>query len=358
MKFLILGANGFIGSHLIARVLETTSWQVFGLDLESDRLSAVLDHPRFKFLEGDVSINHEWIEYHIKKCELCLPLVAYATPSMYITNPLGVFRLDFEENLHIIRMCARYHTRVIFPSSSEVYGMCPDQIFSEDTSKLIYGPISKQRWIYASSKQLLDRVIWAMGKHEDLQFSLIRPFNWIGVGLDNIYSPKEGSSRVVTQFLGHIFWEEPIRLVDGGRQHRSFTFIDDGIEALMRIIENKNNACDSQIFNIGNPANDFSVRELAEMMLQIASRFPELADKVKKVQLEEISASSYYGNDYEDMDHRVPDISKAKSLLGWEPKVSLREALEQIIRYYVKRDLPEIERHLRVNSRAESTGRV
>jgi nucleoside-diphosphate-sugar epimerase len=346
MKILILGANGFIGSHLTTRVLNQTDWEVFGLDLECDRLQTLLKNPRFRFLEGDISINHEWIEYHIKKCDVCLPLVAYATPAMYIKNPLEVFRLDFEENLAIIRRCAHYHKRVIFPSTSEVYGMCPDSIFNEDTSPLVYGPISKQRWIYACSKQLLDRVIWAMGKHAGLQFSLIRPFNWIGIGLDNIASPKEGSSRVVTQFLGHIFRGEAIKLVNSGKQRRAFTFIDDGIDALMKIIENDGNKCDGQIFNIGNPKNDYSIRELAEMMVDVAKGFPPLAEHARKMRLEDIPANDYYGKDYEDMNFRVPDISKARTTLSWEPKVTLRDALQQITAYYVKQTKQEMNKDL------------
>jgi nucleoside-diphosphate-sugar epimerase len=93
--------------------------------------------------------------------------------------------------------------------------MCEDAEFDPAQSNLVYGPINKPRWIYACSKQLMDRVIWGYGM-EGLRFTLFRPFNWIGPGLDSIYTPKEGSSRVVTQFLGHIVRGEPINLVDGG----------------------------------------------------------------------------------------------------------------------------------------------
>ena len=84
----------------------------------------------------------------------------------------------------------------------------------------------------------MDRVIWAYGSEQGLNYTLFRPFNWIGAGLDSLNTAKEGSSRVVTQFLGHIVRGEPIQLVDGGRQKRAFTYIDDGIDALMKIIEN------------------------------------------------------------------------------------------------------------------------
>ena len=115
--------------------------------------------------------------------------------------------------------------------------MCTDSEFDPETSHLVYGPINKPRWIYACSKQLMDRVISGYGMEQGLNYTLFRPFNWIGPGLDSIFTTKEGSSRVVTQFLGHIVRGEPIQLVDGGRQKRAFTDIDDGIAALMAIIE-------------------------------------------------------------------------------------------------------------------------
>ncbi len=228
MKVLILGVNGFIGNALTERILGTTDWAVSGLDIASDKIAPFLGHPRFTYLEGDIAINKEWIEYQVKKCDVVLPLVAIATPAAYVKNPLAVFELDFEENLRIVKQAVRYGKRVVFPSTSEVYGMCPDAEFDEESSPLVYGPIRKQRWIYSCSKQLLDRVIWAYGQSEGLKFTLFRPFNWIGPHLDDIDSPKEGSSRVLTQFLHNILYGEPIKLVDGGTQRRSFTYISDG----------------------------------------------------------------------------------------------------------------------------------
>src|SRR5690349_4926710 len=133
------------------------------MDLYSDKLKDVASNPRFHFLEGDISINKEWIEYHIKKCDVILPLVAIANPAQYVTDPLRVFELDFEANLAIVRQCVKYRKRLIFPSTSEVYGMSPDSVLDEETSPLVYGPLHKQRWIYAASKKLLDRVIYDNG---------------------------------------------------------------------------------------------------------------------------------------------------------------------------------------------------
>jgi nucleoside-diphosphate-sugar epimerase len=333
-RILILGVNGFIGHHLSKRILETTDWEVYGMDMQADRIEDLTGDKRFHFFEGDITINREWIEYHVRKCDTVLPLVAIATPATYVKQPLRVFELDFEANLPIVRACVRHRKRLVFPSTSEVYGMSPDREFDPETSPLVYGPISKQRWIYACSKQLMDRVIWAYGEQRGLDFTLFRPFNWIGAGLDSINTAKEGSSRVVTQFLGHIARGEKIQLVDGGRQKRAFTYIDDGIDALMAIIANRSGIASGNIYNIGNPRNNLSVRELAETMVKLALEYPEYRANARRVKLVKVKAEKYYGRGYQDMQNRVPKIANTKRDLRWRPKVGLRAALRHIFEAY------------------------
>ena len=336
MDVLILGANGFIGHHLCTTILDTTSWRVYAMDMQFDRLAELMPHERLSCYEGDITINHEWLEYHIKKCDVVLPLVAIATPATYVKDPLAVFELDFEANLPIVRSCVKYKKRVIFPSTSEVYGMCEDEIFHPYESNLVLGPLTKPRWIYSCAKQLLDRVIAAYGQQEGLDYTLFRPFNFVGRGLDNMHKPREGSSRVVTQFLGHIARGEEIKLVDGGTQRRSFTDISDGISALMKIIANEGGCASGNIYNIGNPGNDVSIKELAEMMLEIAAGFPEYRESASKVKLVEVASEAYYGKGYQDIKTRVPWIENTCKELEWEPKVKLREALTSIFDYYRK----------------------
>jgi len=335
MRVLVLGVNGFIGNALTRRILTTTDWEVYGLDVGSDRIEEFLGERRFRFLEGDIAINREWIEYHVKKCDVVLPLVAIATPATYVRNPLAVFELDFEENLRIVKMAARYGKRVVFPSTSEVYGMCPDREFDEDSSSLVYGPIRKERWIYSASKQLLDRVIWAMGNANGLRFTLFRPFNWYGPHLDDVDAPKEGSSRVLTQFLHNILYGVPIKLVDGGHQRRCFTFIEDGIDGLMKILVNEGGCADGQIFNLGNPAADLSIRELAQRLVEAVGAYPAFAERARAAQVVEVSSADYYGANYQDITTRVPSIRKAKECLGWAPSTDFPAGLKLTLDFYL-----------------------
>jgi len=336
-RILILGVNGFIGHHLSNRIIATTDWEVYGMDMQSERVADLLNHKRFHFFEGDITINKEWMEYNIRKCDVVLPLVAIATPATYVKEPLRVFELDFEANLPIVRSCVKYGKRLLFPSTSEVYGMCQDDTFDAYNSNLVLGPINKPRWIYSCSKQLMDRVIAAYGMEQGLDYTLFRPFNWIGEGLDNINTAKEGSSRVITQFLGHIARGEPIKLVDGGAQRRTFTYIDDGVDALMKIIENENGVASGKIYNIGNPLNNHSVRELATMMIELALTYVEFHDAARRVRTIDVSSETYYGSGYQDMQHRVPAIENTRSELGWEPRVDMKDALRLIFDAYRSR---------------------
>lgn len=333
-RILILGVNGFIGHHLTRQLLARTDWHVYGMDLQSDRVEPFLSDSRFHFVEGDITINREWVEYHIRKCDVVLPLVAIATPATYVREPLKVFELDFEANLPIVRYCVKYRSRIIFPSTSEVYGMSPDTQFDPYASNLVLGPINKSRWIYSCAKQLLDRIIWSYGAEGQLDFTLIRPFNWIGSGLDSIHTPKEGSSRVLTQFLGHIARGENIQLVDGGAQMRSFTYVDDAMDCLLRIIDNPGGIASGKIYNIGNPANNYSIRQLAEMMLKIARSRPEYREAAQRVRTNVVASSQYYGEGYQDIQTRVPVIDNTSRDLQWHPTTDMHTALEAIFDSY------------------------
>ena len=333
---LILGVNGFIGSHLSERLLDSGKYEVYGLDLRSNYIDHLIGREGFNYREGDISIHSEWIEYHIRKCDIVLPLVAIATPIEYTRNPLRVFELDFEENLRIVRYCVKYNKRIVFPSTSEVYGMCQDPQFDEDNSKLITGPIRMQRWIYSTSKQLLDRVIWAYGAKGQLQFTLFRPFNWIGPRLDSLTSARIGSSRAITQLILNLVQGSPIQLIDGGEQKRCFVDIKEGIEALYRVIENKDDKCAGAIINIGNPDNEASIKAMAEMLVEkfdkhpLRSKFPPFAGYLV------VESGAFYGKGYQDVQHRVPSIRNAKRLLDWAPSIPLEQSIETTLDFFLE----------------------
>jgi len=335
-KVLILGVNGFIGNFLVERLLDEGNYEVHGMDLSSSAITRLVGRENFFFHEGDITVHREWIEYHVKKCDVVLPLVAIATPIEYTRNPLRVFELDFEENLRIVRYCVKYGTRIIFPSTSEVYGMSQDSFFDENTSNLVTGPINKQRWIYSTSKQLMDRVIWAYGKKDNLPFTLFRPFNWMGPRLDSLDSARIGSSRAITQLILNLVEGTPIQLIDGGEQKRCFTDVKEGIDCLFRIIENKDGCCDGQIFNIGNPDNEASIKRMAEVLVEKFDKHPLRGNFPPFAGMVEIESHKYYGDGYQDVQHRRPSIENAKKVLDWNPEIMMDETIDETLDYFLR----------------------
>lgn len=334
MKIFILGVNGFIGNEIVKKILDSTNWYVTGIDIHEYRLGAQLANSRFSFKKGSVVSEKGWMEQQIISSDVVIPLAGIATPASYVKDPIGVFESVFEENLWIIKRCFEHKKRVIFPSTSEVYGMCPDVSFNEKQSHFVQGPIEKERWIYSCSKQLLDRLIWAYGK-EGLPFTIFRPFNWIGCTQDSLEASRLGSARVIPQFIGQLFRYKPLKLVDGGEQKRSFTDIRDGINALMQIIENRNNCADGKIFNIGNPSNNFSIKELADTLIEALKKYPESYDMACKAKVISVTKEEHYGKGYQDVYQRVPDISEITRSLNWRPEIGFEQSVADIVAYYV-----------------------
>jgi len=329
---LIFGANGFIGQHLVHRILEEKDWHIVANDLSDSMLVQHAGNSRLEFHKGSIQ-DAKLIKKLVAKADVVVPLAGIATPKTYILDPLKVYEIDFEANLEIVRLCVAGKKRVIWPSTSEVYGMSSDTEFHPEKSNLVMGPIHRMRWIYAASKQLMDRIIFAYGRDRGLEFTIFRPFNWIGYGQDNIHDTS-GSPRVITQFLGNILRGEHLTLVDGGENRRSFTYIDDCIDALVKIIENKNNIAAGKIYNIGNPKNNHSIREIAETMLALAPSYPFFSTHAKKVKIRNIPSKKHYGEGYQDMINRTPYIRNTQSDLQWNPKINMREAQRRILSAY------------------------
>lgn len=336
LNVLIIGANGFIGSNLTEYILrEREDWNVHGVDLQTDRLESI-DHPRFQWSKIDILKQADEVDALVQAADVVLPLAAIATPISYVRHPIRVFELTFEANLRIVRSCVAHGKRVIFPSSSEVYGMSEEPAFEEESTNLVLGPINKHRWIYSCSKQLLDRVIHAYGLEEGLRYSIFRPFNWIGPRLDNVLDAREGSSRVLTQFIGNVVRRENLRVVDGGFQRRCFIYIDDALDALVRIIDNKDGCAEGRIFNIGNPANDLSIQDLAKLTIRLVKDYPGFEDVDQKVSCEDVSSKDYYGKGFQEIQTRTPSIRNADVYLGWQPRTDLETAIRKTLDYYIR----------------------
>jgi len=344
----IIGCSGFIGSHLLEQLLDSGTYSIIGIDIVSEKIDHLLTRPLLSFVKRDIyELNN--FDRLFGECDVIVSLAALCNPALYNTVALDVIESNFQRPLELVTWCADKGKKIVHFSSSEVYGKTiqgiagenlvnseneSQYILSEDDSPLILGPISAQRWSYASAKQLLERVIYAYGIERGLDYSIIRPFNFIGPRMDYIPGiDGEGIPRVIACFMEALLLEKPLKLVDGGHNRRVFTDISDAVDAVLRILESPEQS-HQQIFNIGNPDNEVTICELAQMMVEIYhTLYPH---HQSKPEIRTVSAEEFYGTGYEDCDRRVPDITKAHTLLGWTPRVGLKEALVQTMISYIK----------------------
>ncbi len=349
MKILTLGAGGFIGSHLTHRLLKE-GHNVTAVDVESEKIQEFLDHSNLTFLRQDIRAPGWDLDKLVRESDLVIDLIAYANPGLYLRIPLEVFHLNFTENLKIAEACVRNKKRLIQYSTCEVYGRTAASLkhahladpedpvhatFGEDTSEYILGPVVKHRWIYSCAKQLLERVLHAYGIEQGFNYTIIRPFNFIGPKIDFLpQDNREGIPRVFSFFMDALFTGGKMKLVNGGTNRRCYTYIDDAIDCSYRIVENPGGACDRQIFNIGSPHNEISIKQMAETMRDIYShRFREGNEPLAEIV--SVPGEEFYGEGYDDSDRRIPDITKARTLLGWEPKWNVRDTIETTMAYHV-----------------------
>lgn len=328
MKILIIGVGGFIGSNLADYLIERGEHEVVGVDVTNEKLYGI-EGPSFTYIDADVTKSNELADKLVSEADVVVDLIAYANPSIYVESPLEVVQLNFFENLKITEMCIRHGKRLFQYSTSEVYGKAGRTgFYSEDDSDLVMGPTGKQRWIYASGKQYLERIIHAHGLRGDLEYTIVRPFNFVGPRFDYLVEAGSlGGPRVFAHFMSALITGGPIYLVDGGEQRRSFTHIADASDAFTVMLESPEAV--NQIYNIGNPATDTSIRDLAIYMMEL---YEELTGKKAQNEIIEISGEDFYGVGYEDMNRVPPDISKLRAL-GWEPIRGMHQTFADAIEY-------------------------
>jgi UDP-apiose/xylose synthase len=328
MKIVIFGVGGFIGSNLAEYLIARDQHEIVGVDIDGHKLEGI-GGTKFTFVHADVTKSPQLAGDLVQRADVVVDLMAYANPSIYVESPLEVIELNYFENLRIAELCVEHHTRLIQYSTSEVYGKKPrDAAFNEDSSDLILGPVSKQRWVYAAAKQLLERTLHGYGLGGDLDYTIVRPFNFVGPRFDYLVpAGSKGGPRVFAHFMSALLTGGPMYLVDGGSQHRSFTHIDDASDAFTVLLENP--SAHNEIFNIGNPATDCTIRELALLMQRL---YAGLTGTTPQNELREISGEEFYGRGYEDADRVPPDVSKLEGL-GWKPRRNLETTFRDAIEY-------------------------
>ncbi|MEO0940969.1 MAG: NAD-dependent epimerase/dehydratase family protein [Cyanobacteria bacterium J06642_12] len=348
MKIVMLGCGGFIGSHLLDRLLPTGNYEIYGWDPCYRKIEKHLAHPSFSLTKNTTTSEKHFglLKEQIAESDMVINLAAICNPAEYNTRPLAVIQSNLFDVYPIVEVCAEQKKWLMSFSTSEVYGRTlasymPDNTYSdsslyelaEDETPLIMGPVRNQRWTYACAKQMVERLIFAHHDENGLPFTIIRPLNFFGPRMDYIPGRDgDGIPRVLACFMTALMDNTPLKLVDGGKAMRTILSIHEAVEA-MELMLQKPDKAQNQIFNLGNRNNEVTMEGLAKLMRKVYADItsdPSYLDHA----IEVIDSESFYGKGYEDCDRRMPDISKAQTLLGWNPKRGLDEILHETMKYY------------------------
>ena len=308
-KFLVTGAMGFVGSHWCEHLLKKGKI-VYGVDL-APRYPKLLDYDNFTFIHDTVKDYH-LLRKLVNKADCVCHLAGIANPDQYVQSPRKVIDLTAIVGVQIIDMC-RYTGKLFFlTSTSEIYGKSSKIPFKEDGDRVLGSTLTK-RWCYSTSKALLEHYLDACQHSKELDYIIVRLFN--------VYGPRlEG--RVVSNLLNNVMKNEDMILHGDGNQTRSFTYIDDVMEAFDLLISQLK--CYNHVFNVGN-SRETTLNELARIIKK---------QSASSSNIKYIEHHRHYGNSYEDIPRRVPDVSKIKSFSGWVAKTPLEKGVAKVLKYY------------------------
>lgn len=314
-KILVTGGAGFLGSYLCEALLNKGE-AVTALDTaDSEKIEHILSHPHFRFVRGSV-LDFELLAREMKETAMVFHLAAIADPKKYVTDPLKVLEVDLTASSELFKMAAAQPAKVIFSSTSEIYGRNPNVPWKEDDERVL-GSTAVNRWCYSTSKAACEHFLHGWRKETGLPFVIYRFFNVYGPKLDDL-----GHGRVIPVFLKQFLNGEPVTVHGDGKQTRTFVYVTDAIDAMMRLAFDP--ACEGETFNIGTP-QEITMLELAKKIKRVGKFSSEIIFQPHK---------EAYGESFEDIPRRVPDVSKVKKYVGWQATTPLETGLLKTIEYY------------------------
>ncbi|MGQ9722658.1 MAG: GDP-mannose 4,6-dehydratase [Candidatus Jordarchaeum sp.] len=326
-KILITGGAGFIGSHLVDSLIEKNEITVLD-DLSSGNIQYIknyLQKKNFSFIKGSI-LDKKIVEKAAKDINIIIHEAAVVGVKKYIENPLKVILTNTFGTHNVVEAALKKHVELfLLASTSEVYGKNVNMPLSEDSDRIL-GPTNVFRWCYSTTKALDEHMLFAYHHQNGLPIIILRYFN--------AYGPRQESSdygAVIPIFIKRILSGKPPLIHGNGKQTRGFTYITDLVNGTLLALENEQSL--GEIFNIGNE-EEITINELANLIL-------ELTGNLNKIKPKYITYDEFYGDSYEDTLRRVADIRKAKKILKYKPKITLKEGLKKTIDWY-KSNLPNL----------------
>jgi UDP-glucose 4-epimerase len=316
-RALITGGAGFIGSHL-AEVLLQRSWIVEVLDDLSTGSIKNIAHlkarPHFAYVL-DTVMNRSLLLELVDRADVVFHLAAAVGVRLIVEQPVRTIETNIKATELVLELCARKHKPLLLASTSEVYGKLDKPRFSEEDD-VVLGPTSRVRWCYAASKVIDEFLAKAYFKERGLPTVVVRLFNTIGPRQTGQYG------MVVPRFVRQALLGEPITVYGDGSQRRSFTWVGDVVNAMIKLIQH--HKAYGEVFNVGH-TDEISIYELAELVKAITDSPSEIIC---------IPYEQAYEAGFEDMARRLPDLTKTQRTIGYRPTLDLPRMLEWIIAYY------------------------
>lgn len=315
MKILITGGSGFIGSHLVKKLLSLGHKLVVLDDMSTGKKENIigLQGSNLELQLGSV-LDYQKCEKLIKESDYVFHLAAAVGVFNIVQKPLESMITNIKGTEIVLELANKYHKQILLTSSSEIYGKNSIGKLSEDSDRVL-GPTNLLRWSYAESKAIDESLTFAYIQEFGLSARLVRFFNTVGPGQVGQYG------MVIPRFIDAAMQNSPIEIYGDGEQTRCFAHIDDVIDALIEVAFSDKTL--GKVINIGND-EEISILNLAKKVIQLSESSSQIIFK---------SYADAYGNNFEDMIRRVPDISLIQSLIGWVPKKKVDDIIKDMIKF-------------------------
>ena len=317
MRYLITGGAGFIGSYLVEKLVLRGD-QVTVVDNKStgsiSNLKAIRD--KIEFIEGDI-LDQSLMEDLVSKSDYAVHLAAVLGVFNIVNKPLQSLKTNIQGTENILEFADKFKKPVLIASTSEVYGKNDKVPLNEEDDRIIGHPL-KSRWSYSEAKAVDESLAYFYYLENQLPIRIVRFFNTVGPRQVGQYG------MVVPRFVTAAIRNEPIQVYGSGDQIRCFCHVSDAIRALLLVIDSDKAIV--QVFNIGNN-HQISIMDLAKRVIEITG---------SKSEVKKLPYSEAYPKGFEDMQRRVPDISKIKQVLGWTPEINLDQIIKDIAAFNTK----------------------
>lgn len=315
-KIVVTGGYGFIGTHLVTELLQRgDSVTVFDLAKNTNDTSINFDdYEGFRFVQGDVTDYAMLEQVLTSDVDLVFHLSAMVGIKNYVEDPLKVLDVNVIGTRHVLELSRRNDIRVLFSSTSEIFGKNPNTPFKEDDDRVL-GSTRTARWSYSTSKAMAEHLCFAMHAKYDLPVVVVRYFN--------VYGPRQNPIFVVSQSVQRVLNGLRPYLYDSGEQTRCFTYVDDAIKGTLLAAESL--AAVGQAFNLGS-MHESSIHDVVDKILHHAGVEGQIEPEL-------VDTAAMYGKRYEDIPRRIPDSTKAQQQLGWSLEVDVDEGIRRTVEW-------------------------